>query len=474
MSPPRAFMEVERVPAPERDPSTRTADHGEIFLTLPTAETRRQAGRCMSCGIPFCHDARPVGNLIPEWNELASDGHWRAAIERLHSTNDFPEFTGLICPAPCEAACTLEINDEPVMIKQVELAIVERAFEEGWVVPRAPAARTGRTVAVVGSGPAGLAAAAQLNRRGHLVTVYERDEGPGGLLRFGIPDFKLEKWIVDRRVALLEAEGVEFRYGVEVGAAIDPADLRERHDAVVLALGSRAERPLGIDGDDLGGVHQAMEYLYARNRAVAAAHDGAPEPPPSAAGAPTAAGRDVIVIGGGDTAADCVASAHRERARSVTLLDIYPAPDGTRPREIAGWPDYPKRMPSNYALDEGGERRSSLSALALEGRDGHVTGVRARSVGPPPGFDPVAGSESVLPADLVLVAIGFTHPEHDGAVGALALDLDDRGNVTAPGHATNVDGVFAAGDARRGQSLVVTAIQEGRSCAAAVAAFLGG
>ncbi|MEA2450682.1 MAG: glutamate synthase small chain [Thermoleophilaceae bacterium] len=457
MRDPRGFLEVERVPDPRRDPVTRIQDHREVFLTLPTAELRDQAGRCMGCGVPFCHDACPVGNLIPDWNELVTDGDWRAAIDRLHQTNDFPEFTGMICPAPCEAACTLEINDDPVMIKQVEWSIAERAWDEGWIVPRPPARETGKGVAVVGSGPAGLAAAAQLRRRGHAVTVFERDEAAGGLLRFGIPDFKLEKWVVERRLDLLRAEGIELRCGVEP----DVAQLRAEFDAVVLATGSRVERELDVPGRELAGVHFAMEYLYGRNRAVAGTEPN---------GAPSAAGRHVVVIGGGDTAADCIASAHREGARSVVQLDLYPPPGGTRPREIAGWPNQPRRLPSTYALDEGGERRSAIDTVAFGGEDGRLTHLRAARVSAD--REPEPDSEHELRADIAFIAIGFAHPAHDGPVEQLGLELDERGNIA--GHATSAEGVFAAGDARVGQSLVVTAIADGRECAREVAAYLAG
>jgi glutamate synthase (NADPH/NADH) small chain len=460
MRDPRAFREYPRVADPRRDPGTRTGDYEEIFLTLPEHDLRRQAGRCMGCAVPFCHDACPTGNLIPDWNELATDGDWRAAIDRLHATNDFPEFTGMICPAPCESACTLEINDDPVMIKQVEWAIVERAWSEGWIVPRPPPSRTGARVGVVGSGPAGLAAAAQLNKRGHHVTVFERDEAAGGLLRFGVPDFKLEKWVVERRLDLLRAEGIELRCGVEVSAS----ELRSEFDAVVLATGARVERELDAPGGELSGVHFAMEYLYARNRAVAAGGgDG---------GGPSAAGLDVVVIGGGDTAADCVANAHREGARSVVQLDLYPAPAGRRPREIAGWPNAPRRLPSTYALDEGGERRSGTSTIAFGGAGGRLERVDTVRVGAPPGYEADEATRESIPAGLALIAIGFAHAEHDGPAGQLGVEVDERGNLAAASHATSVDGVFAAGDAREGQSLVVTAIADGRACARAVHAHL--
>ncbi|HEX2104465.1 MAG TPA: glutamate synthase subunit beta [Solirubrobacteraceae bacterium] len=465
------FLRITRAPTPQRDPRTRIADHREVYELLPEPLAREQGARCMDCGVPFCHDGCPLGNLIPDWNDLVYRDEWRAAIERLHATNDFPEFTGRICPAPCEPACVLAINDDPVSIKQIELAIVERAWTEGWIHPRPPAVRSGRRVAVVGSGPAGLAAAAQLNRAGHEVTVYERDEAPGGLLRFGVPDFKLEKWVIERRTALLEAEGVVLRCGEDPGA-LDGERLLAHHDGLVVAIGSRVPRDLPVPGRELGGVHFAMDYLYQRNRGVAAAQGRPAPPPPAPEDAISAAGRDVVVVGGGDTAMDCIANAHREWPRSVTLLDIYPAPAGPAYRDIVPWPAAPKRLPSTYALDEGGDRMATRTATELIGVDGHVRAVRGAEVGPAPAFEPLPGSEFELPADLVLVAIGFAHPEHDGLVGQLGLELDARGNVRAPAFAASRPGVFAAGDARRGQSLVVTAIAEGRRCARAVDRFL--
>src|SRR4051794_24438626 len=458
MADPRGFLEVERVAPPERDPRERTADHHEIFGTLPADALREQGRRCMDCGIPFCHSACPLGNLIPEWNDLVRRDEWHLALDRLHETNNFPEFTGLICPAPCEAACVLAINDDPVTIKGIEWGIIERGFAEGWVQPKRPSSRTPWSVGVVGSGPAGLAAAEELNAAGHRVVVYERDEGPGGLIRLGGPDFKLEKWIIDRRVALLEAAGIEFAYGVDVGADLAVDELQARHDAVVLAIGARTEREIDLPGRELGGIHTAMEYLLQRNRAVAG------QPPPGHV--ITAAGRHVIVIGGGDTAADCVASAHRERAASVTQLDIYPAPAGHSFRELAQWPDFPKRLWSTYALDEGGERRSSFNATAFTG-NGRVQALTGDHVGDPPDFAPT-GERLDLPADLVLIAIGFTGPERElpEALGAPV----ERSIV--PTEYAAADGVFGGGDARRGQSLVVTAIAEGRACAQAVQRYL--
>jgi glutamate synthase (NADPH) small chain len=456
------FLRISRSSTPQRDPRERLGDYEEIYRTLTEERAGQEGARCMECGVPFCHDGCPLGNLIPDWNDLVYQQRWREAIDQLHATNDFPEFTGRICPAPCEPACVLAINDDPVAIKNIELAIVERAWSEGWIVPTPPTHRTGRRVAVVGSGPAGLAAANQLNRAGHDVTVFERDEGPGGLLRFGVPDPKLEKWVIDRRVGVLEAEGVAFRYGVDVGPGHPTEELLEEYDAVVLAIGSRVHRALDIPGTDLAGVRVAMDYLYARNRWVARKEDPGDDPEL------TAAGKHVVIIGGGDTAMDCVANATRERAASVTVLDTYPAPPSPVARDSVPWPQAPRRLVSTYSLDEGGERRWTQTASELEGRDGHVVAVRGSYVTPPPNPQHVAGTEFTLPADLVLVAIGFSHPEHEGPVRDLRLELDRRGNVKAGAYLTSHPGVFAAGDARMGQSLIVNAIAEGRRCARVV------
>jgi glutamate synthase (NADPH/NADH) small chain len=471
-----AFLKIHRVGFDKRDPRVRVGDYKQYFGLQPPDELRRQGARCMDCGIPFCHEGCPLGNLIPDWNDLVYRDKWHEAIDQLHATNNFPEFTGRICPAPCESACVLAINDDAVTIEQIEMAIAERAFEEGWVVPEPPTRRTGKTVAVIGSGPAGLAAAAELNHCGHSVTVYERDEGPGGLMRFGVPDAKLEKRIIDRRVAVLEQEGIAFQYNVDIGRDVTAAELRERYDAVVIAIGSRVSRDLDAPGRNLRGIHFAMDYLYQRNRWVAA-QEGRPSRAPEPGTAITARDKRVIVIGGGDTGMDCISNSHREGARSVIMLDVYAElpPDGRDARHP--WPLPPKRTPSTYALEEGGARRWGTEVTGFGGRDGHVSHIYARQVTGTSSRDltPVPGSEFVLEADLVLLAIGFEHPEHDGAVAQLELDLDHRGNIrTEQTYRTSTDGVYACGDARIGQSLVVTAIAEGRKCARIVNRDLGG
>jgi glutamate synthase (NADPH/NADH) small chain len=470
-----AFLRLERVGFDKRDPAERVHDYRQYF-SLPDDRTLRDQGaRCMDCGVPFCHEGCPLGNLIPDWNDLVYRDRWRDALTKLHATNNFPEFTGLICPAPCESACVLDINDDAVAIEEIELAIVTRGFEEGWIAPEPPDSRTDRAVAVIGSGPAGLAVAAELNKLGHSVTVYERDEGPGGLLRFGVPDAKLEKWIIDRRVNLLEEEGIEFRYDVDVGRDVSADELRRDHDAVVVAIGSRVHRDLAVPGRELTGVHYAMEYLYQRNRAVAAAEGRSfRQTPPGQV--ITAEGKRVVVVGGGDTGMDCISNALREGAEDVLLLDVYPQlPPSGRPPGTP-WPLPPKRTTTTYALDEGGDRRFGTQVTALRGVDGRVSGVIGRRVEGTSSRDlhAIPGSDFEERADLVLIAIGFDHPEHEGAVEELRLDLDRRGNVKAPVYGTKVEGVFACGDARTGQSLVVTAIAEGRRCARVVDQYLGG
>jgi glutamate synthase (NADPH/NADH) small chain len=470
-----AFLKIHRVGFDKRDPRTRVRDYKQYFGLQPVDELRRQGARCMDCGIPFCHEGCPLGNLIPDWNDLVYRDKWRDAIEQLHATNNFPEFTGLICPAPCESACVLAINDDPVTIEQIELAIAERAWAEGWIAPSPPARRSGRTVAVIGSGPAGLAVADELNKCGHAVTVFERDEAPGGLLRFGVPDAKLEKWIIDRRVSVLEQEGITFVYDTEAGVDITAEELNERFDAVVIAIGSRVSRDLDVPGRELAGIHPAMHYLYQRNRWVAA-HDGRPARAPQPGTEITAAGKKVIVIGGGDTGMDCISNSHRENARSVVMLDVYAQLPGAKdPR--APWPLPPKRTTMTYALEEGGKRRWGTELTGFGGKDGKVSHVYARQVTGSSSRDltPVPGSEFVLEAELVLIAIGFEHPEHEGLVSQFDVEIDHRGNIrTEQTYRSSVGRVYACGDARIGQSLVVTAIAEGRKCARIVNADLGG
>jgi glutamate synthase (NADPH/NADH) small chain len=476
MGKPGGFLEIARVEPPERDPRERAADYREFVETLPDAGLRAQGARCMECGVPFCHNGCPLGNLIPDWNDLVYRDRWREAIAQLHATNNFPEFTGKLCPAPCEAACVLEIREgDAVSIKQIEVSIVNRAWDEGWIVPRPPAVESGRTVAVVGAGPAGLAAAQQLRRAGHAVTVYERDEAGGGLVRFGVPDFKIEKWVIERRLEQLAAEGVRFEYGVDVGVDVDAAELRARHDALVVATGSRVPRDLPVPGRELEGVHFAMEYLYGRNRWVARnVAEGASLRAPgrrNQSSPVTAAGKHVIVIGGGDTGADCVGNAHREGAASVTQIELLGEPPASRADHLTPWPQWPMKLRTTYALKEGGTRDFAISTTELSGSDGHVEWIHwVENSGRPP-FEPLPGTEERHPADLVLLAMGFLHPE-PALLDALGVEKDPRGNAKAGTYATSADGVFAAGDARRGQSLIVWAINEGRQCARMVDRYL--
>ena len=470
-----AFLKIPRVESPERDARERIGDYREFVGMLPVAALQEQGARCMECGVPFCHSGCPLGNLIPDWNDLVYRDRWREAIDQLHRTNNFPEFTGRLCPAPCEPACVLEIDEgNAVAIKQIEVSIVNRAWEQGWIVPQPPEVRTGHAVAVVGAGPAGLACAQQLNRAGHSVTVFERDEAGGGLVRFGVPDFKIEKWLVERRLEQLAAEGVEFRYCVEVWVDVGADELRDRYDAVVVATGSRVARDLPIPGRELAGVHFAMDYLYQRNRWVArelGPQVSAAPPRPAGDDLITAAGKHVVVIGGGDTGADCVGNAHREGAASVTQIELLGEPPPSRPDDVTPWPQWPLKLRTSYALREGGESDFAISATHFSGSHGRVEQIHwARNTGAPP-FDPIPGTAETRPAELVLLAMGFVGPE-PLLLDRLGVERDERGNARAQAYATSVDGVFAAGDARRGQSLIVWAINEGRQCASVVDRWL--
>ncbi len=465
------FLRIERAGLPYKDPQERVTNVNEFVVTRSDEELSAQGARCMDCGVPFCHNGCPLGNLIPDWNDLVYRNRWKDAIRQLHATNNFPDFTGRLCPAPCEAACVLEINEgNAVSIKQIELAIINRAWAEGWIVPEPPTVETGRSVAVVGAGPAGMAAAQQLRRAGHRVVLFERDEAPGGLVRFGVPDFKIEKWVIDRRMQQLIDEGVELRCGVDVGRDISGEQLRAQFDAVVLTVGSRVPRDLPVPGRDLDGVHFAMDYLYTRNRAIAREIGPEPKvPAPEPAGI-SARGKHVIVIGGGDTGADCVGNSTREGALSVTQLELLPEPPSNRDDDRTPWPQWPLKFRLSYAMEEAqaigkGEQDYSIVTTHFEGEDGRVTALHYAQAGDAPPFAPVAGTEGQMQADIVFLAMGFLHPEHEGVVGQLGLELDQRGNVKAPLYSTSAKGVFVAGDARRGQSLIVWAINEGRQAA---------
>src|ERR1700730_3715075 len=468
---PTGFLEIERKDRPYEKVEKRLKSWKEFVLPLPAAEVSRQGARCMDCGIPFCHNGCPVNSLIPDWNELVRRDRWQNALEVLHSTNNFPEFTGRICPAPCEAACTLNIDDNPVTIKSIECSIVDRGWEEGWVVPLVAARKTGKKVAVVGSGPSGMACAQQLARAGHAVTLYERADRIGGLLRYGIPDFKLEKGQIDRRVEQMKAEGVEIVTSCRVGADVTAEDLRRKFDAVALTIGSTKPRDLPVPGRDLKGIHYAMDFLPQQNKRNA----GDTIPPDISL---TAEGKRVVILGGGDTGSDCLGTSNRQGAIGVHQFELLAMPPEHRTAAMP-WPDWPMILRTWTSHEEGVIRDWSINTKYFEGEDGVVKklhGVRLnwKSDNGRMTMEELPGSEFTIDCDLVLLALGFLGPEPDGIVGGLGLKLDQRGNIACENYHSSVPGVFAAGDSRRGQSLVVWAIWEGRECARAVDAYLMG
>ncbi len=463
---PTGFLEIERKDRPYEKVEKRLKNWKEFVLPLPSAEIGRQGARCMDCGIPFCHNGCPVNNLIPDWNDLVRRDRWQDALEMLHSTNNFPEFTGRICPAPCEASCTLNIDDNPVTIKSIECAIVDRGWDEGWVVPLVPARKTGKRVAVVGSGPAGMACTQQLARAGHSVTLFEKADRIGGLLRYGIPDFKMEKRLIDRRMRQMEAEGVEFRTGVEVGATLSIKSLLEGYDAVALAGGAELPRDLEVPGRELDGIHFAMDFLTQQNKRVAGDDEARAAPK----GTLSAKGKHVVVIGGGDTGSDCIGTSNRQGAASVTQLEVMPQPP-ERENKALTWPDWPLKMRTSSSQEEGAERDFAVLTKRAVGKDGKVTGLECvRVIFDKGRMTEVEGSAFQLKADLVLLAMGFLGPRKPGMIEQATVAVDPRGNVAANviDYKTSVPKLFAAGDMRRGQSLVVWAIREGRQCARSI------
>jgi glutamate synthase (NADPH/NADH) small chain len=458
------FLEYPRELPARRPVGERINDWFEVYTEFPDDKVRIQGARCMDCGVPFCHTGCPVNNIIPDWNDLVYKDRWREAVRVLHATNNFPEFTGRICPAPCEAACVLGINEPPVAIKLIEKSIIEHAFQHGWIKPEPPMHRTGKRIAVIGSGPAGLAAAQQLARAGHWVTVFEKTERIGGLLRYGIPDFKMEKWTIDRRLEQMAAEGVEFSPNSHVGGNVPVEDLRKDFHAILLAAGAEQPRDLKVPGRELRGIHYAMDYLPQQNKRVAG------EDVPDQI---LATGKRVVIIGGGDTGADCLGTAHRQKAASVAQFEIMPCPPAERAAHTP-WPLWPLQLRTESAHEEGGLRDWSLNTAHFTGDEhGNVKQLHAVRVGPPPAFATVPGSEVTISADLVLLAMGFTGPVRSGMIEQLGVALDGRGNVaTGANYMSSVPGVFAAGDDRRGQSLVVWAIAEGRQAAAGIDQYL--
>lgn len=474
MGKPTGFMEHARELPEKRPVNERLRDYREVYRPFPEEKLREQAARCMDCGVPFCHVGCPLGNIIPDWNDLVYHGRWQEAARRLHATNNFPEFTGRLCPAPCEEACVLRINEPATTIQQIELDVIERAFEQGWIVPEPPEKRTGKTVAIIGSGPAGLACAQQLNRAGHTVTVFERADHIGGLLRYGIPDFKMEKWVLDRRLDILRDEGIIFKAGVEIGTTM-PVEELKTFDAVVVCIGATKPRDLPIPGRDLDGIHFAMEMLEQQNEHVAGG------PMTSWLKPVDAKGKDVIVIGGGDTGSDCVGTANRHGAKSVTQFELLSKPPLERPVNQP-WPYWPMRLRTSSSHEEGVRREWSIMTkefvvgnvpVAANGRVAALRTVNVEFVAPTDGptlkMQELPGTERDWPADIVLLALGFLGPDPGNIIARLGLDLDEHGNIkTSDDYATSVPGVFTAGDARRGQSLVVWAIAEGREAARAI------
>ena len=460
------FLEVDRQDRTYDDPATRVKHYKEFVIPHSEASLREQASRCMNCGIPYCHNGCPVNNIIPDWNHLIYEGDWENALEVLHSTNNFPEFTGRVCPAPCEASCTLNIIDQPVTIKSIECAIVDRGWKEGWIKPSVPEKRTGKSVAVVGSGPAGMAAAQQLARAGHSVTLFEKSDRIGGLLRYGIPDFKMEKHLINRRLVQMEAEGVTFRTSTEVGVDVSFKSLKENFDAIVLSGGSEDARSLTIPGAELPGVRLAMEFLTQQNKRNA----GDTELRAAPRGTLTATGKHVIVIGGGDTGSDCVGTSNRQGAASVTQIEIMPQPP-EKENKLMTWPDWPMKLRTSSSHEEGVERDWAVLTKEVVGENGVVTGLKCVRADWSNGkLEEVPGSEFVLKADLILLAMGFVGPKKAGLLDQAGVELTERGNVDADteNYLTSEEGVYACGDMRRGQSLVVWAIREGRQCARAV------